>query len=120
MSNADDIARAWDAYQVELVNRFYGGEPKAKKSLTVLATPPGSIVVPGLADAHAHLVQYGFKAGLPLDTAESLDDVLDILEAYVRAHPEILPEEWIGGFGWDQTRWKDWSGEFPTAVGLAP
>ncbi|GJE95765.1 amidohydrolase [Phanerochaete sordida] len=115
----DDIARAWDAYQVELVNKFYGGEPKAKKPLTVRATPPGSIVVPGLADAHAHLVQYGFKAGLPLDTAESLDAVLDILEGYVRAHPENLPEEWIGGFGWDQTRWKDWSGEFPTAAHLS-
>lgn len=115
----EEIMHVWDEYQLELVNKFYGGEPKAKKALTVLETKPGSIIVPGLADAHAHLVQYGFKAGLPLDTAQSLEEVLDILEAYVRDHPDILPSEWIGGFGWDQTRWKDWSGEFPTAAHLA-
>lgn len=95
---------------------FYGGEPKAKKSLAIFQAPEGSIIVPGLADAHAHLIQYGFKAGLPLDTAESLDDLLDILEAYVQDHPHMLPSEWITGWGWDQTRWKNWSGEFPTAV----
>jgi predicted amidohydrolase YtcJ len=112
----DEILKSWDEYQAEIVKKFYGGEPKAKKPLTVYNTPQGSIVVPGLADAHAHLIQYGFKAVLPLDTAQSLDEVLNVLETYVRDHPDTLPSEWISGFGWDQTRWKDWSGEFPTAV----
>lgn len=114
----EDILEQWDIYQDEIVKRFYGGEPKAKKPLHIYRTQPGSIIVPGLADAHAHLIQYGFKAQLALDTAESLDDVLDVLEEYVRGHPDILPSEWIMGWGWDQTRWKGWSGEFPTAVGI--
>ncbi|EKM52572.1 uncharacterized protein PHACADRAFT_261074 [Phanerochaete carnosa HHB-10118-sp] len=114
-----DIISAWDEYQTELVNKFYGGEPKAKKSLSLLETKQGSIIVPGLADSHAHLVQYGFKASLPLDTAQSLDEVLDALETYVQGHPDVSPADWISGFGWDQTRWEDWAGEFPTAAHLA-
>lgn len=117
-SELDDVLESWDKYQDDIVKKFYGGEPKAKKPLTIYDAPQGSIVVPGLSDAHAHLFQYGFKVVLPLDTAQSLDDVLDILETYIRVHPDILPSEWISGFGWDQTRWKNWSGEFPTAVRL--
>ena len=47
-------------------------------------------------------------------------EILDILEKYVDEHPEVRenPETWVEGMGWDQTRWQDWSGEFPTAVGL--
>ncbi|KAH8084879.1 amidohydrolase family-domain-containing protein [Cristinia sonorae] len=111
----------WEEIQDEAIRKFYGNEPKAKKALTVYSTPPGSIIVPGLADAHAHLIEYGFKVQLPLDTAQSLEDILDTLEDYVKAHPDIEadPDRWIRGMGWDQTRWKDWSGEFPTAEHLA-
>lgn len=45
----EEVKAHWDVYQTELVDQFYGGEPKAKKPLTVLRAPPGSIVVPGLA-----------------------------------------------------------------------
>lgn len=82
---------------------------------------------------------YGFKVQLPLDEAKSLEgkpslhafvdttalqytplEILDILENYVTDHPEIHndPDTWVEGMGWDQTRWKDGSGEFPTAVSI--
>ncbi|THH33281.1 hypothetical protein EUX98_g931 [Antrodiella citrinella] len=117
----DEVGLVWDAYQNETIKKFYGNEPTAKKPMTVLATSPGSIIVPGLADAHAHLIDYGFKVQLPLDRAQSLTDVLDILEAYVKSHPDIETDhdQWIRGMGWDQTRWKDWDGGFPTAEHLA-
>ncbi|KAF7795130.1 hypothetical protein EIP86_006277 [Pleurotus ostreatoroseus] len=117
----DDIQRQWDEYQNEQIRIFYGNEPKAKKKLRVVKTKPGSVLLPGLSDAHAHLIEYGFKMQLPLDQCRSLSDVLDTLEAYVRLHPEIKddPTRWIEGWGWDQTRWKDWSGRFPTAADLA-
>ncbi|KAH9948445.1 amidohydrolase family-domain-containing protein [Amylocystis lapponica] len=91
------------------------------KPLPVLRVPPGAIVVPGLADAHAHLVQYGFKMQLQLDGASSLDDVLDRIEAYILAHPNVSddPSHWVEGMGWDQTRWVGWRGGFPTAADLA-
>ncbi|KAJ3557061.1 hypothetical protein NM688_g1675 [Phlebia brevispora] len=117
----DDIHKHWDEYQNEQIRIYYGNEPKAKKTLKVISPRPNSIIVPGLSDAHAHLVEYGLKMQLPLDKCDSITDVLDTLEAYVRAHPEIEndPTQWVEGWGWDQTRWEDWSGRFPTAADLA-
>ncbi|KAL6308903.1 amidohydrolase family-domain-containing protein [Sparassis latifolia] len=111
----------WEEYQNALIARFYGNEPSAKKPLTIIRPVPGSIVVPGLADAHAHLIMYGFKVELPLDGAETFNDVLDIIEDYVRSHPDVFADEtrWVEGMGWDQTRWKGWRGGFPTAADLA-
>ncbi|KAI0790942.1 amidohydrolase family-domain-containing protein [Abortiporus biennis] len=118
VGNLDAIERAWDMYQNEQIKKFYGNEPKAKKPLKVFETKPGTVVLPGLADSHAHLVEYGFKIQLPLDKAHSLEDVLDIIESYVASH-HPAPSTWIQGMGWDQTRWKNWRGGFPTADDLA-
>ncbi|CAL1698062.1 unnamed protein product [Somion occarium] len=117
----DEIRESWNVLQNELIKKFYGNEPNAKKPLEVFYTKPGSIVVPGLADAHAHLVAYGFKMQLQLDNATSLTDILETLEDYVRSHREVSdnPDQWIQGMGWDQTRWSNWRGGFPTAADLA-
>ena len=45
----EEVQSSWDEYQNELVRKFYGGEPKAKKPLPVYNAPPNSIIVPGLA-----------------------------------------------------------------------
>ncbi|EGO20377.1 hypothetical protein SERLADRAFT_363652 [Serpula lacrymans var. lacrymans S7.9] len=92
-------------------------------SKTLLATPalktihlsPGAIIVPGLADAHAHILQYGFKMNLNLDGCVSVDEILARLKAYVVTHPEVLndPSRWIQGMGWDQTKWP--GAKYPTA-----
>ncbi|KZT68098.1 hypothetical protein DAEQUDRAFT_790892 [Daedalea quercina L-15889] len=117
----EEIQEEWDVYQTELVNKFYGGEPKAKKPLKVIRPPSGSIIVPGLADAHAHLMMYGAKMQLNLEGAETIDEVLNLIEHYVTTHP--APEDgktrWVEGFGWDQTRWKNWRGGFPSKSDLA-
>lgn len=44
---AGEAQRRWDEYQTELIRKFYGNEPSAKKSLNVIRIPPDSIVVPG-------------------------------------------------------------------------
>ncbi|KAG1810276.1 amidohydrolase family-domain-containing protein [Suillus plorans] len=74
----------------------------------VINIPPDSIVVPGLTDAHAHVLYYGFKMNLNLEDCTSVDDVLSHLKAYVIAHPDILgdPTRWIEGMGWDQNKWR--------------
>ncbi|KAI0656325.1 amidohydrolase family-domain-containing protein [Cubamyces menziesii] len=114
----NEVQLAWDEYQNELIRTFYGNEPTAKKPLPVYNVPAGSIVVPGLVDAHAHIIQYGFKMQLRLDEAKSLSDVLDLLENHVRDNPPG-PDTWIEAMGWDQTRWSDTDGSFPTAADLA-
>ncbi|KAF7375864.1 Amidohydrolase 3 [Mycena sanguinolenta] len=80
---------------------------------------PGHIVVPGLADAHAHLLQQGYKMQLQLDGARSVQEVIDRIKAYILAHPDVHadPNRWIEGMGWDQTKWP--GAEFPTAADLS-
>ncbi|KAI0632894.1 amidohydrolase family-domain-containing protein [Trametes polyzona] len=113
-----EIQAHWDEYQNEQIRKFYGNEPSAKKPLPVFNAPAGAIIVPGLADAHAHVVQYGFKMQLRLDEARTLSGLLDLLEEYVESHPPGSGT-WIEAMGWDQTRWSDTDGSFPTAADLA-
>jgi predicted amidohydrolase YtcJ len=74
----------------------------------------GRTLLPGLIDAHGHVMSLGFSA-LTLDLSEttSLDDAKTKIAAYAAAHPE---RPWIVGRGWNQEVWK--LGRFPTAADL--
>lgn len=68
-------------------------------------------VLPGLIDAHVHIMMLGFSL---LDTnligASSAQEVVSRL----KQHATDIPKgAWIRGFGWDQTRWSP--NQFPTA-----
>nr|GAT57888.1 amidohydrolase 3 [Mycena chlorophos] len=78
----------------------------------------GQIIVPGLADAHAHLLQQGQKMQLELDGAASIDEVVERIKRYILANPKVHedPTRWIRGIGWDQGKW---DGKFPTAADLS-
>ncbi|RDB23930.1 putative amidohydrolase YtcJ [Hypsizygus marmoreus] len=78
----------------------------------------GAIVVPGLADAHAHVLEYGYMMQLPLSTTASIDEIVRRTKEYVLAHPDVHNDRtrWIEGMGWDQTKWDD--KQFPTAADL--
>src|SRR5262244_293666 len=74
----------------------------------------GRAVLPGLVDAHGHLM-FLARGRLTLDTsaATSEDEVARLVaEAARRARPG----EWISGRGWDQNRWPD--RQFPTKAAL--
>ncbi|KAF7971972.1 hypothetical protein HWV62_19371 [Athelia sp. TMB] len=83
--------------------------------LKVAQVKPGSIVVPGLADAHAHVLEYGFKMQLQLDGSKSIDEVISRLKTFLEKHPDVRDDSsrWIEGMGWDQTKWA--GAQFPTA-----
>ena len=74
----------------------------------------GRVLLPGMIDAHAHMIQTGF-ALLTLDLSDtvSLDDALDRIGKFAKAHPD---RPWILGSGWNQERWH--MGRFPTAAEL--
>ncbi|TFK96870.1 amidohydrolase 3 [Pterulicium gracile] len=78
----------------------------------------GSIIVPGLTDAHAHILQYGFKMQLMLDGCKSVQEVIDRVETFVKATPTVMNDKdvWIQGMGWDQTKWE--GQRFPVADDL--
>lgn len=62
----------------------------------------GRAVLPGLTDAHAHLVSLGQeREELDLRALSSEREVGARLAAYARAHPT----GWLFGHAWDQNRW---------------
>ncbi len=74
----------------------------------------GATVVPGLIDAHAHLMGLGFALmQADLVGARSKAEVLERLKAFAANLPEGT---WLLGRGWDQNDWPDKT--FPTAADL--
>jgi predicted amidohydrolase YtcJ len=63
----------------------------------------GRVVVPGLTDAHYHLLGVGEReVTLNLEGTRSLDELLTRVKARVS---EARPGQWITGQGWIETRW---------------
>jgi predicted amidohydrolase YtcJ len=80
----------------------------------------GRTMIPGLIDAHLHVMEVGFGA-LTLDLSEtkSLAEAQVEIRAYAAAHPD---RAWITGRGWNQELWglrdEAGRGRFPTAAEL--
>ena len=74
----------------------------------------GAAVVPGLIDAHAHVLGLGLSLlDADLRGTRSKAEILERL----RAHAKLLPgKAWVVGRGWDQNAWE--RKEFPTAADL--
>src|SRR5207342_3515664 len=59
----------------------------------------GGCLVPGFRDGHAHPLWGGIELGqVPLVGATSVDDLIERVRSYARAHPEL---DWIEGWGYD-------------------
>jgi predicted amidohydrolase YtcJ len=92
---------------------FVGSDAEAR----VLASPStrlidlhGATVVPGIVDAHGHLLGLGFMLqSANVAGSSSYQEVIDRVRARAR---DVKPGAWILGRGWDQTRWA--TKEFPT------
>ena len=80
----------------------------------------GKTMLPGLIDAHGHVIDAPGGVGLGLALTQldvtgttSLQDMQHRLRAYAAAHPEV---PWIVGRGWNQELWSE--KRFPTAGDL--
>ncbi len=74
----------------------------------------GQFLMPGMIDAHAHIVEVGLSSlVLDLSAAKSLAEAQARIAAYAEAHSD---RAWIIGGGWNQENWK--LGRFPTAAEL--
>jgi len=74
----------------------------------------GRTVLPGLIDAHGHVMALGQQAtAIDLSDTTSLADALARVRTYAAAHPGA---RWLLGRGWNQERWG--LGRFPTAAEL--
>jgi predicted amidohydrolase YtcJ len=80
----------------------------------------GKTMLPGLIDAHGHVIDAPGGVGLGLALSQldvtgtkSLKEMQDRLRAYAAEHPEV---PWIIGRGWNQELWSE--KRFPTAGDL--
>ncbi|MDE2595861.1 MAG: amidohydrolase [Sphingomonadales bacterium] len=74
----------------------------------------GRVLMPGLIDAHAHVMEVGLGAlTLDLSMAKSLAEAQGRIAAFAAAHPD---RPWILGRGWNQEQWG--LGRMPTAAEL--
>jgi predicted amidohydrolase YtcJ len=74
----------------------------------------GKTLIPGLIDAHGHVMGLGFNAlQLDLSDTRSLQEAQAKIAAFAAATPH---PRWIIGRGWNQERWG--LGRFPTAADL--
>jgi predicted amidohydrolase YtcJ len=92
---------------------FHRGDKRPAK-VDYLVDGKNRVLMPGLIDAHAHVIQIGFAAlALDLSDTKSLAEALGLIRAYAAAHPD---RPWIIGRGWNQERWN--LSRFPTAAEL--
>ena len=128
---ADTIIDNVNGYQADEEGRIrtfngllIGDDGKVKIVLTPGATRPGPVdrtldmggrtLLPGLIDAHGHVMGLGFGAlQLDLTGTGSLAELQQRLKEHAAANPDA---RWIIGRGWNQELWP--VNDFPTAADL--
>ncbi|MBB4615288.1 amidohydrolase [Novosphingobium taihuense] len=89
-------------------------KPKPRKEYQYHLDGQGRVMLPGMIDAHVHVMDIGFAAlSLDLSDTTSLADALNRIAKFSAEHPD---RPWIIGRGWNQELWK--LGRFPTAAEL--
>ncbi len=76
-----------------------------RNSATQVIHLAGATVLPGLTDAHAHLMGTG-RLKTRVDVLESTS-FQELLDAVAAAVAEAEPGDWIVGRGWHQEKWTD-------------
>ncbi len=96
------------------VKRLLHGEKMKLAAGTEVIDAGGRTMLPGLIDAHGHVIDLGTAATtLELTDANSITDLQQRLRAYAAAQST---SGWLIGFGWNQEKWP--SKAFPTAIDL--
>ncbi len=96
------------------VVRVLRGEKLKLGGDTKVVDMGGKTMLPGLIDAHGHVMGLGFSlVHLDLTGTTSIDDLKKRLADYAAANPG---DGWILGRGWNQELWSD--KRFPTAADL--
>ena len=116
---ADDTRPIVSAIAVRDGRILFAGSDREAVALrgprTQVINGAGRTVIPGMVDAHAHLLGLGTSLrNVQLAGSRSYDEVIARTVARARA---MKPGEWILGRGWDQNLWPD--KQFPTHEALS-
>ena len=106
-------AMAWDSAG-RLLALGDAAELRAKYPQAERVEAAGKTVIPGLIDAHGHLMGLGFALmRADLTGTRSKQEIVERLRAYASQLPK---DAWLLGGGWDQNDWPE--KRFPTAADL--
>ena len=96
------------------IQRLLHGEMFKLRDGTKVVDVGNRTVLPGIIDAHGHVMGLGFGAlQLDLVGTRSIEDLQARLRAYAAANPGT---GWISGRGWNQELWPE--SRFPSAADL--
>ncbi len=96
------------------VTRLLDRDDKRPEKLDFKLDARGRTIIPGLIDAHGHVMELGTVAlSLDLSSTRTLAEAQAALAKYAADRPTPA---WIGGGGWNQERWG--LGRFPTAADI--
>jgi predicted amidohydrolase YtcJ len=96
------------------VTKLLSGKDKPPKQLDYRNDGHGLTMLPGMIDAHGHVMGTGFQAmTLDLSGTKSLAEAQHAIKVYATKYPE---RRWIIGRGWNQEVWN--LSRFPTAADI--
>ncbi|MES2337153.1 MAG: amidohydrolase family protein [Pseudomonadota bacterium] len=124
VDNVDGVALDRDGREIRFtgilmsldgkVTRLLKRGEKRPERLDWRADMKGRVAIPGMIDAHGHVMSLGFRAlELDLFASRSLTDAQARIAAFAAANSQ---RPWIVGGGWNQEVWG--LGRFPTAAEL--
>jgi predicted amidohydrolase YtcJ len=124
IENVNGITLDKDGKVIRFTGLLIDREGKVKQLLMRGEKPPkqldyrkdakGKTMLPGLIDAHGHVMGLGLSAlTLDLSATNSLAEAQAAIKAYAAKYPD---RRWIVGRGWNQEKWG--LGRFPTAADL--
>ena len=113
----DDKLETFAAIQFtdDKIDKLYlATEPLPTTSELTVVDGQGKTLIPGLIDAHGHILSYGLSLlRADLVNSSSEQDAVNKTLAYAKANAGLT---WIQGRGWNQTQWP--SNTFPSAKSL--
>ncbi|GAA6019489.1 hypothetical protein JCM11491_000974 [Sporobolomyces phaffii] len=119
------VVKDWklaDTGTIEQVRTRWGDKDTAGNGgIKIVWTRKGETILPGLIDAHAHVLQYGeSQSAVDLVGSTSTAEIRDRIARFIDASPALQSDKskFILGLGWDQTKFTDTEGAFPTAADL--
>ncbi|OAX36092.1 hypothetical protein K503DRAFT_695783 [Rhizopogon vinicolor AM-OR11-026] len=107
-----------DSGSLEDVKARWVARGRHSSSLQIRYLDESSIVVPGLSDAHAHILEYGANRQLPLQGAKTIQETVALVRQHILDNSDILDDssKFVEGWGWDHTSWP--VEEWPTSDAL--
>lgn len=102
-------------FTADRIDRVYAeGEPLPTDDSITVIDGEGKTMLPGLIDAHGHILNYGLSLlRVDMTGTRSEREAAERVLAFQQANPGL---QWIQGRGWNQVLWD--SNEFPSADAL--